>query len=245
MRAFSLSDIGPVRKENQDCCDVRVFHRPHTVLMTVCDGMGGANSGALASFLALETYQNRMTSFLRAERNQPKPLSEWMRLACDAANLTVFRKSSMESQHLGMGTTLVSAVIIGRRAEILHVGDSRAYLIRKSGIEQLTRDHSLVEEMLESGMITPEEAEHHPQKNMITRAVGVCETVQADVTLVSLSAGDRLLLCSDGLSNSLSAEEMLTISRRGLRPAAICRELVERACANGARDNVTAAIAIL
>lgn len=244
MRAFSLSDRGPVRNENQDHGQARLLRAPKGVLLAVCDGMGGANSGALASAIALETYQNQLEAVLKGGGKNQMLLSHWMREACAAANAAVYERAA-DPAHSGMGTTLVAAAIFGRRAEILHVGDSRAYLIRGRRLTQLTRDHSLVAELVAAGNLTPEEAEHHPQKNIITRAVGVEPAVEPELTSLRLRAGDRLLLCSDGLSNTLSRDELVTLSRASRNPAAVCQSLVERACALGARDNVTAAIAIL
>ena len=143
-----------------------------------------------------------------------------------------------------MGTTLVSAVIVGHRAEIINVGDSRAYLIRGKALEQITRDHSVVAELVERGEITPEQALHHPNRNLITRAVGVEQTVESDLFSLRLRRGDRLLLCSDGLSNTLSEEELLSLSGSARSAKKACQALVNRALDKGARDNVSAAIAI-
>lgn len=245
MRAFSVSDKGPIRKENQDHAEAIVLRAPKGVALLVCDGMGGANSGALASVLAAGTYLERVKSLLSSCKKSAALLPYWMAEACAAANTAVYERAGLEPAHAGMGTTLVSAVILGRRAEILNVGDSRAYLIRGRELKQITRDHSVVAELVELGELTPEQAAHHPNRNLITRAIGVGPTVEADAYSLRLRSGDRLLLCSDGLSNTLSEDELLQLSRTGRDPAAVCRALAERAVGKGARDNVSAALAIL
>ena len=244
MRAFSVSDKGPVRKENQDHAEAVRIRAPRGTILLVCDGMGGANSGALASTLAAASYLERLKSLLSGSKKNAASVPDWMTEACDAANTAVFARAAADPADAGMGTTLVSAVVLGRRAELINVGDSRAYLIRDHAITQITRDHSVVAELVALGEITPEEALHHPNRNLITRAVGVEEQVKSDLFSLQLRRGDRLLLCSDGLSNTLTEEELLTLARAGRSASRVCHALVDRAVEKGARDNVTAAIAI-
>ena len=244
MRAFSVSDKGPVRKENQDHAEAVTLRSPRAAVLLVCDGMGGANSGALASTLAAGAYLERLKSLLAGSKKNAVLAPLWMRDACVAANEAVFSRACKESANAGMGTTLVSAVIVGHRAEILNVGDSRAYLIRGKTLEQISRDHSVVAELVERGELTPEQALHHPNRNLITRAVGVEQTVESDLFSLRLRRGDRLLLCSDGLSNTLSEEELLSLSGAARSAKKACQALVNRALDKGARDNVSAAIAI-
>lgn len=245
MRAFSVSDKGPVRKENQDFGEAVRLRSPRCTVLLVCDGMGGANSGALASSLAADAYLARLRELLTSGRKKSALLSYWMREACSSANTAVYDRAVADAANDGMGTTLVSAVILGRQAEILNVGDSRAYLIRGDTVTQITRDHSVVMELVALGELTPEQAAHHPNRNLITRAVGVEPTVEADVFSLRLRRGDRLLLCSDGLSGTLSEETLCALSRQSRDAAAICRSLVDRAVELGARDNVTAAVAVI
>ena len=207
--------------------------------------MGGANSGALASSLAAGAFLARLRELLTSGRKKSALLSYWMREACSSANTAVYDRAVADAANDGMGTTLVSAVILGRQAEILNVGDSRAYLIRGDAVTQITRDHSMVMELVALGELTPEQAAHHPNRNLITRAVGVEPTVEADVFSLRLRRGDRLLLCSDGLSGTLSEETLCALSRQSRDAAAICRSLVDRAVELGARDNVTAAVAVI
>lgn len=244
MRAFSVSDKGPVRRENQDHAEAVSLRAPRATVLLVCDGMGGANSGALASTLAAGAYLERLRSLLSGSKKNAVLAPLWMRDACTAANEAVFSRAAADSADAGMGTTLVSAVVVGHRAEVINVGDSRAYLIRDKALEQITHDHSVVAEMVERGELTPEQALHHPNRNLITRAVGVDQTVDSDLFSLRLRRGDRLLLCSDGLSNTLSEEELLQLSCAGRSAKKVCHALVNRALEKGARDNVSAAIAI-
>lgn len=244
MRAFSVSDKGPVRKENQDYAEAVVLRAPRAAVLLVCDGMGGANSGALASALAAAAYLERLKGLLRGSKKSAVLAPLWMHDACAAANEAVYSRASSEPANEGMGTTLVSAVIVGHRAEIINVGDSRAYLIRDKALEQITRDHSVVADLVARGEITREQALHHPNRNLITRAVGVEESVESDLFSLHLRRGDRLLLCSDGLSNTLSEDELLSLSGSARSAKKACHALMRRALEKGARDNVSAAIAI-
>lgn len=245
MRAFSVSDKGPVRKENQDHAEAVMMRAPRGVILLVCDGMGGANSGALASTLAASAYLERLKGLLSGSKKNTAPVGDFMRDACAAANTAVYSRACSEPANAGMGTTLVSAVVLGRRAEVLNVGDSRAYLIRGKALSQITRDHSVVAELVERGELTPEQALHHPNRNLITRAVGVEPVAESDLFSLQLKRGDRLLLCSDGLSNTLPEAELLALACAGRSAAKVCHALVDRAVEKGARDNVSAAIFIL
>lgn len=245
MRAFSVSDKGPVRKENQDHAEAVLLRARAGAVLLVCDGMGGANGGALASSLAAGTYLERLRGLLSGSRRNAVLLPLWMQDACTAANTAVYDRACADPACAGMGTTLVSAVVLGRRAEVLNVGDSRAYLLRGGALTQITRDHSVVAELVERGELTPGQALHHPNRNLITRAVGVEQTVQSDLFSLRLRRGDRLLLCSDGLSNTLSEEELLDLACAGKSASAVCHALVDRAVEKGARDNVSAAIVIV
>ena len=205
--------------------------------------MGGANSGSLASLIAADIFLDRIQRLLAVGKKQLTSLPQWMQESCAAANAAVYERGSNPA-HAGMGTTLVSAVVHGRRAEIINVGDSRAYLIRGRKITQITRDHSVVAELVASGSLTPEEAAVHPNRNLITRAVGVEPAVEADHYSLRLRPGDRLFLCSDGLSNTLTEAELFAFTRCSRDAAVACQALVDLALEKGARDNVTAAVAI-
>lgn len=245
MRAYAISDKGPVRKENQDRGETCAVRAPRGLILAVCDGMGGAKSGALASSVAIENYLSVLKAHLTSSKKSRVLLSYWMKEACRSANAAVYQRAISDESNAGMGTTLVSAVILGKTAQILNVGDSRAYLIRDHSIAQITRDHSVVAELVAMGELTAEQARIHPNRNLITRAIGVEEQVDADLFSITLRRGDRLLLCSDGLTNTLDIDTICSLCVSGRSAEAICRALVERAVSIGARDNVTAAVAIV
>ena len=165
-----------------------------------------------------------------------------MRHACDAANSAVYERACAEPDLRGMGTTIVAACVRHGRLTVLHVGDSRAYLAGLRRMQQLTTDHSLVQELVASGQVLPEQAHRHPRRNVITRAVGVGPKVEPDCRTLPFPPGARLLLCTDGLSNMLSAGQMHDLCRSSRDAKQICSRLIAAALARGARDNVTALV---
>lgn len=242
MRSYALSDKGKVRKENQDSVLATEIRTKSCFAAVVCDGMGGVHGGKLASELAVSAFMaDFRKNLLRCTDKRPN-LLPLLRNACAVANRAVYQYSCSNTECTGMGTTLVAAAIRGGSAEILNVGDSRAYHITRKEIVQITKDHSLVEDMVERGEITRAQARSHPKKNFITRALGVDAQVHADCFAVSLRPGDRLLLCSDGLSNALTDDVLYQICRSGRSPEKVCRRLIQCALDAGARDNVTAAL---
>ena len=237
-----MTDRGAVRTDNQDCAFITEVRSRSCLAAVVCDGMGGAHGGKLASELAVSGYMAELRRSLFATSEKKPPLGPIMDKACKAANSVVYGYSVANTESAGMGTTLVAVTIRGRNAEIINVGDSRAYLIERKSIRRITRDHSLVADMVERGDLTPEEAEHHPQKHLITRAVGVDPEVEADHFSVTLRLGSKLLLCSDGLSNALTEQELLSLCLESRNPDRICRRLISSALEHGASDNITAAV---
>lgn len=233
IRAWNQTDVGRVRAHNEDACFTQTENSG--ALGIVCDGMGGANAGEVASRVALETFSQVL-------REGGYPPEELMRLALERANQAVYCYGWEHPDCRGMGTTLVAALILEETAYVLNVGDSRAYSIREQGIRQITRDHSLVEELLRAGQITPEQARNHPRKNIITRALGTDRHVTGDLYLHRMLPGERLLLCSDGLSNELSDGELRELVLYGGPTEQGCRRLIDAALARGAHDNVTAVL---
>ncbi len=203
LKTFSITDIGRKRKVNQDFVySSERFVGPLPNLFLVADGMGGHNAGDYASRLAVETIVERSSGSL--ETNPLRVLDE----AVQSANGLV-RKRAQETPELqGMGTTVVAAVIDGRELYVANVGDSRLYIVNSGEIRQITKDHSWVEEMVRRGGIGKAEARNHPDKNIITRAVGAEETVRIDFFQVLLQEGDVILMCTDGLTNMLEDEEI-------------------------------------
>lgn len=246
------SDCGRVRAENQDACAAA----PDLGVYVVCDGMGGAAAGELASNLALEAFLHSIgQSALTADEAGRDPSPNPAVLGADhpqtrlergvrAANLAVFQRSQRQRALRGMGTTLVAA-LLERTGEcfsawIANVGDSRCYLLRDGRLTQITVDHSVVEEQIRAGFITRKQAEFSPVRNVITRAVGTQTTVPADVFQQSLRPGDTLLLASDGLTRELSDDAIAqTLARQTGDLDSACEALVAAANANGGRDNIT------
>ena len=240
MNCFGLTDRGKTRQENQDSFLIEDCEKASCSILALCDGMGGANAGGLASELSAKAFVNHVYHHLST---YPTRLTDYPRVmsdACDEANGVAFAYSQFGDHLTGMGTTLVAAVL--RRngtGYVLNVGDSRAYQMHRRVLKQISRDHSLVEELLEAGIINAEQARHHPQKNVITRALGSDREVQADIFSVTLTLGDSLLLCSDGLSNIVPEEEIAAVLVDSVDAESACRDLMELALSRGAPDNVT------
>jgi serine/threonine protein phosphatase PrpC len=236
MKMAGKTDIGAVRSENQD--NYRAALLPDgTAWALVCDGMGGARGGKIASGIACDTVEQWFADTLSACAAGQE--NEYLFGAMNAANTAIFARAAAEPRYAGMGTTAVAALVRGGTAHLCHVGDSRCYLLRGGRLVQLTHDHSYVQELVDSGSITPQEAEHHPRKNVITRALGVEESVRPEYTCATLAAGDILLLCSDGLTNAVSKNRIEQIlNQQTVYDAA--DSLIDEANASGGPDNITA-----
>ncbi len=234
MKVFAKTDIGKQRETNQDAFDTGYFD-DGTVWAVVCDGMGGVSGGQVASSLCIDKTVNAIKRSYR-EKMTVNNVKNMLVSAINAANSYVFDKSLKDRELKGMGTTIVAVVIVNDIAVIAHVGDSRAYLINDS-IKQITKDHSFVQLLVDNGKITTEEAENHPDKNIITRAIGIEGFVDVDVDLVDIKNTDKLLLCSDGLSGYVKDEVILqTVKEYG---DSSTEKLVETANLNGGYDNIT------
>jgi protein phosphatase len=227
-----------VREQNQDAFETVQLDR-NTLLCVVCDGMGGARSGNVASALAADVF----TQEVRRSYHGSQDLEQLLERAVKLANYTVFDQSRQLEDFRGMGTTLVAALIRNRQAIVVNVGDSRAYQVDTQDIHQITTDHSLVQVMLERGELTPDQARRFPGKNYITRAIGTESMVECDIYHVDVQQGDCLLLCSDGLSNIIDEQEMLFEVVHGADKANCCQQLLEIAQSRGAPDNVTCVLA--
>ena len=241
MEAWGLTDLGNVRQQNQDYYEILSLEGQRTLLV-VCDGMGGAKSGNVASKLATEVFVGEVRRTARPEMDA-KQIEKMLRGAVELANRAVFEQSKVSSDFEGMGTTLVAAFLTPELAVIANVGDSRAYIFDKEGIRFVTVDHSLVEMMVQRGDITREQAKNHPGKNLITRAVGTEAKVSADIYRQNLRPGDAILLCSDGLSNEMADQEILFEVVHGVRKEGCCQRLLDIAKGRGAPDNVTVVLA--
>lgn len=232
----SKTDTGLQRNSNQDSYAVGEL-LGEAVWAVVCDGMGGASGGSVASTTAVKSISEQISSSYRPGMGA-NSVRNLLQSAVSAANLTVFDMSKSIKTLAGMGTTVVACMLIDSLAHIVHAGDSRAYLLSKGKLTQITRDHSIVQSMIESGHLTEEQARLHPRKNVITSALGVDETLQMDYDEVELSEGDAVLICTDGLTNYLETDEILSIvNSTGFYE---CPDaLVERANQNGGGDNIT------
>lgn len=240
MQYWGLSDPGCTRPQNQDTFLTEKLDR-HTLLCVVCDGMGGAKSGNVASELASDVFVQEVKRSWKASMDQ-EAIDQLLRSAVKLANFTVFDQALQFEEFAGMGTTLVAAVIRGKDATIVNVGDSRAYCIDPSDIHRLTTDHSLVQMMIQRGEITPERARNYPGKNLITRAIGTEPVVECDIFHHHMERGDCLLLCSDGLSNLLDDQEILFEVVHGVNKDHCCQRLLDIAKNRGAPDNVTSVL---
>ena len=237
MRFFGITDKGCVRSENQDSyCYVQAEDDSWSVAV-LCDGMGGVHGGQVASEIAAETFVDE--AVYRLQEGSCDDLAVLVREAASAANLRVFEHGQNNPDCAGMGTTLVAIVIRGYDTAVANIGDSRCYWIRNGRIRQVTRDHSLVRNLVDRGVITETEARNHPRKNIITRAVGLDKKVKCDVFLPQLQQEDMLLLCSDGLSNLVQQSEMVTIVLQSETLEDAAHTLLDEALNRGAPDNVT------
>lgn len=239
MKATGYSDIGMVRHSNQDAFVIGELSDKATFAV-VCDGMGGANGGNVASQMAVDNLSASLKSGFRPNMSEAS-IKNLINSAVSSTNIKVFDKAKENKELSGMGTTVVVVLILDNTAYIAHAGDSRAYRFSKNNLEQITRDHSIVQNMIEDGKLTVEEARFHPRKNVITRALGVEENVKVEFTVVDLIKGDKLLICTDGLSNYVSAEDIAALlSKDGIEN--IAKTLVNVANSNGGGDNITAVV---
>ena len=240
MQTWGLTDPGNIRQQNQDSYAIVPFGRDR-VLMIVCDGMGGAKSGNVASSLAVEVFTDEVRRTQRPGMT-PEKAAAMLRSALELSNSAVYEQSQLRDDFNGMGTTLVAAWISRDLAVVINVGDSRAYRVGTGRLERITRDHSVVEGLIESGNITAEQARTHPNRNLITRALGPEEHIECDVYDVTLGADERLLLCADGLVVTATDEEMYEAVGRGDTPEESLEHLLELSKQRGAPDNVTAVL---
>lgn len=234
LKAFSISDIGRKRQLNQDyvyVSETPVGKLPN--LFIVADGMGGHNAGDYASKITVETILNEV-GFSREEDAEAL-----LREAITRANELVVAVASRATDLAGMGTTVVAATYKDKVLKVANVGDSRLYVVHDNGIEQITRDHSLVEEMVRLGGIAKDDARNHPDKNIITRAVGGKDTVEADFFTVELQESDTVLMCSDGLTNMLEDEEIYSILKCEKSIREKVQVLVDAANERGGKDNIS------
>lgn len=243
MRSAGRTDIGLVRKVNEDSflCE-KLEGIEDSYLYIVADGMGGHNAGEVASSMAVQEVASHIRKNVEELRHGAREIQALVRNSMLYANDKVYKTSIIKKDCLGMGTTLSMVLIKDGSAYIGHVGDSRIYLIKDKKIRKLTEDHSLVAELVKAGTIKPEEADSHPQRNVITRALGTEYNLDPDVFIESVQCGDIILICTDGLSNAVNEEDMIktAVSSQDLEEA--CELLISKAKDNGGFDNITAVV---
>lgn len=239
MDIYGSTDKGRVRENNQDTFRIGTLSKT-AVYAVVCDGMGGVAGGNIASAIAADMVENRIKEQYRENMPETSVLN-MLESAVDAANVQVYDKALSEPDLMGMGTTLVCTIVDGNSAYVVHVGDSRLYHLTQTELLQITTDHSVVQEMIEKGQLTEAQAKEHPRKHFITRAVGVDVHVRSDFDILTISDGDKLLLCTDGLTNMLddSTIERLLRTENG---EILLSTLIELANQAGGNDNITAVI---
>lgn len=241
MNVYGLTDTGVVRKNNQDTFFCSVENEGKQAVFVVCDGMGGANAGNVASDIAASVFKEHILKHIRPSMSG-KYMESILKNAINFANYETYQTALTSREYSGMGTTLVGGFINNDDLVLVNVGDSRAYIIDEEGIRKITIDHSVVEEMLLRGEITEEEAKDHPRRNLITRALGTDERVKSDIYTYKIEPGSKVLLCSDGLSNMMSNDEMKEIIESSESSQAACENLIDKANERGGYDNITAVL---
>jgi serine/threonine protein phosphatase PrpC len=259
VKLFARTDVGQIREHNEDNFLIADLTRKtrglleanragivgkHGSLFAVCDGMGGAAAGEIASQLAVDILYERMTEGL--EETPPLSRDELARRlvhSIEAAGLRIFQEAKVDRTRRGMGTTVTAASLVDDYLFFAQVGDSRAYVLRNEHLVQLTRDQSLVNQLIEAGQLTEEEAETFEHNNIILQALGTADTVQVDLTFCELRRGDTLLLCSDGLSGMVRFEDIREVLTSTPEPIDACKVLTERANQSGGHDNITVIVA--
>lgn len=239
MIIFGASNIGKVRKDNQDSYLFDTVDEK-SGFAVVCDGMGGASGGKTASSTAVNIFSSNLKA-LESECTEDQ-LRDILTQAINSANREIFDKGSNNEELKGMGTTLVSSVISGDTAYFLNIGDSRAYLIRKGVIKRVTRDHSAVQDLIDQGLLTEDQARNHPNKNIITRALGVSNHIEFDFFKHSLESEDVIVLCTDGITNYVADLEINFEISKQHNIESVAQKLIELANSRGGADNSTVVI---
>ena len=239
IKAYAKSDVGKVREINEDA-----FYISNSLdevqLYMLADGMGGYNGGEIASKLAIQSAKNYIENNFKEIEKDKDSIIQLIGSSIEYANMVVYEKSKENKELSGMGTTLEVCLIYNNRAFIGHVGDSRIYRIRKDFMRKLTQDHSYVQKLVKDGTITQEEAAHHPQKNMLMKALGCNAFVEPDVMVKGFLKDDILIMNSDGLTNLVSQEEIFKEAKKNMEQAT--KNLVQMANDNGGYDNITVII---
>ncbi len=239
----ALSDIGLVREGNEDNYGFVEFEDDFPFVCIVADGMGGHLNGELASKIAVEYTQDRLGKELPLE-NDPEKVQAVLNDVIQKANIKVYLNSLETPKNKGMGTTLTIAVFYDSSVYIGHIGDSRCYIMRNKYLECLTLDHTVIQEMLKTGTVSPAEIDNHPQRHVLTQALGSAEYLKPDLLHVDLKKQDRFLLCSDGLHGYVAESQIENTLAKIHEPREICQSLVQKALEKGGKDNITVIVFI-
>jgi len=243
VRFAAKSDRGIVRELNEDNYKLITGYEGVPDVFVVADGMGGHSSGELASAMAVEFAEKYILEH-RELFSKEESILFTIKELMEEANTVIFNTAAESQLNFGMGTTFITAAILKDKMYVGHVGDSRVYLIRDGKIEKVTTDHSYIEELIKNGSLTREEAQNHPQRNVITRALGCEEKILIDTLTVEIKENDIFVLCSDGLTNMLKEDEILDVIIKNDDPEASCSELVQLANEKGGEDNITVIVII-
>ncbi len=241
MEYFAKSDKGKIREVNEDYYNIIINYHNIPPTFIIADGMGGHNYGEIASKLAVDCASSnilQINDYLQKGFDIPNFIKTIFRLS----NNLVTHEANSTLELNGMGTTMIISLIYEGKLFIGHVGDSRVYLIREGKILRLTTDHSYIEELIKTGSLTREEAESHPKKNLITRALGCFENLEVDIYTYNIKKNDYILLCTDGLTNELIEDEILDCFNNSTDPKKLCEELIIKANKRGGEDNITVII---
>lgn len=236
MRIVAKTDIGSVRPNNQDSYAAGELSSS-VAWAVVCDGMGGASGGNIASSTAVKIISERITSSYKDSMSRSS-IKNMLTSAIAAANIEVFDESRSDEALAGMGTTVVAAIIADDSVYVAHAGDSRAYILSNGSLNQITKDHSFVQEMVDRGRLTPDEAKDDPRKNIITRALGVNDELRVDFCEEFINKDDVVLICTDGLTNYVTVDEIVALISDGDFNS-FAERLINRANENGGGDNIT------
>ncbi len=237
MTISAKTDIGLKRSSNQDSFNYGQFEKGSLTWAVVCDGMGGMAAGNVASEAAVEVISTSFEKNLSPKAN-PSFVKNLLKSSIEAANAKIYSMAMENEDYRGMGTTVVAVIIVKGVAYIAHAGDSRAYLYSKDALSQITTDHSVVQKLVDDGHLTESEAKNHPNKNIITRALGVASYIDIDFEELTLGDGDTVILCSDGLTNCIS-DDLIKLASSDNDFSSLAERLVELANQNGGYDNIT------
>lgn len=239
MNYYVMTDVGCKRASNQDAfCRGRLANGAE--FLVICDGMGGHRGGNLASEIAVRAFYEILSEQLTPTL-RPKDLKSILAATVARVSLLIAQTASAHPEYAGMGSTVVLAVRCGKKICIAHVGDSRAYRLRAGTLKRLTKDHSLVQDLIDRGEITPEEGETHPHRNVITRTLGYAEDSEPEISVIDVREGDVFLLCSDGLTVTVRDGELESLIN-STAPGDLCTRLVATALERGGPDNVTVGV---